>query len=352
MDISVLIGTFNRCSLLAATLDSLAAMRVPLDLEWEVIVVDNNSTDGTRDLVESRTGSFPVSLRYLFEPRQGKAHAIAAGLSTSTARVIAFTDDDVQVDVGWLEAAVRPLIARQDIHYTGGPVLPLWEVPPPAWIQADSARFRGPLALLDYGAEPFVFEDRQRIPVGVNMAVCRSAIDRVGGFHAAMDRRGASLLGQGQAEFFFRTRAAGLRGLYVPSMRVRHHVPASRLSVRYHRRWWYWKGFARARMEDWHRISELGLDLGTVPRILRLPRFMWRSAVESAGGWLGGVLRRDAAERIECEVRLAYFAGYLAGRHGPAGQDTGVPSNAPAHEPGPGRSPKAVGSPQSQVGGI
>lgn len=314
MDVSIVIATFNRCNLLGATLDSVAAMRISRDLRWEVIVVDNNSSDGTRAAIEKRTPAFPVQLRYLFESRQGKSHAVNAALAASTAAIVAFTDDDVQVDADWLGAAVAPLMSRTDIHYTGGPVFPMWEAPPPGWILAGSGVLRGPLALLDYGPEAFVFEERHRIPVGVNMAVCRSAIDRVGGFHSEMDRRGTSLLGQAQAEFFFRTRAAGLKGLYVPTMRVQHHVPASRMTVAYYRRWWYWKGVARARIETWHRVSELGLDLGLVPRFLRIPRFMWRSAVEDVIGWLSAVLRQDKVRRLECEVKLAYFAGYSRAR--------------------------------------
>jgi hypothetical protein len=173
-----------------------------------------------------------------------------------------------------------------------------------------------------------VFEDRRLIPLGVNLALSRSVIDRVGGFHTAMDRRGTSLLGQGQAEFFFRTRAAGLKGLYVPSMRVRHHAPASRISAGYFRRWWYWKGVARARIEDWHPVSELGLDLTAVPRLLRLPRFMWRSAADDAAGWLAAVVRRDTIRRIEREAMLAYFAGYFMGRRRAAGQAAMHPAKA------------------------
>jgi glucosyl-dolichyl phosphate glucuronosyltransferase len=314
VDVSVLIGTFNRCDLLAATLDSVAAMRVSRTLDWEVIVVDNNSSDDTRKVVEDRARLFPVPVRYLFEPRQGKAYAINTGVAASTAGIVAFTDDDVQVDADWLDAAVRPLMSRDDVHYTGGPVAPIWDVPPPPWVTGNSSVLRGPLALLNYGPDAFVFEERRRIPIGVNMAICRTMIDRVGGFHSAMDRRGTSLLGQGQAEFFFRTRAAGLKGLYVPEMRVRHHVPPSRMTAGYHRRWWYWKGVARARMESWHPVSELGLDFRTVPRFLRVPRFMWRCAVEDLIMWVAAVIRRDQASRIEREVMLAYFAGYSAGR--------------------------------------
>jgi glycosyltransferase involved in cell wall biosynthesis len=314
MEVTVLIATCNRAPLLARTLDSLARLKVGPDIRWDVIVVDNNSCDDTARVVAHRATAFPVPLRRVFESRQGKAHATNAGLSRSKADVVAFTDDDVQVPTNWLEVGTRPLRERADIDYTGGPVDPLWEAPPPAWIDTSSGILRGPIALLDYGNDPFIFEERQRIAMGVNMAVRRAAIDRVGGFHAALDRKGASLLGQGQAEFFFRTRSAGIKGLYVPEMRVRHHVPVRRMSLSYFRRWWYWKGAARARMQTLHPVSELGVDLNAVPHIARLPRFMWRSAAADALGWITASLRSDRTRRLERAMMLVYFTGYFIHR--------------------------------------
>ena len=314
MDVSVLVCTFNRDRLLARTLDTLAAMRVGPQLRWEVIVVDNNSTDSTRASTEARIASFPVPLRLVFEARQGKAQALTTGIAKSRAAFIAFTDDDVEIPEDWLENAVRPLMEWTDIDYTGGPVHPMYELSPPSWIAGDPGVMWGPLALLDYGAEPFIFEDRQRIPLGVNMAVRRSLIDRVGGFHPALERKGTSLMGQGQAEFFFRTRAAGARGLYVPTMRLRHHVPAARMTREYYRRWWYWKGIARARMQELHAISELGLDVASAPKIARVPRFMWGTALRDARGWVTAALTGNAVRRVEHEMMLTFFAGYAGDR--------------------------------------
>ena len=142
MDVSVLICTYNRRQLLGATLDSLAAMHVPPDIRWEVLVVDNNSTDGTRAEVQGRAAAFPAPLRWVFEPRQGKAYALNTGFAASTADAIAFTDDDVLVPPDWLDAAMRPLLERPDVDYTGGPVLPSWEAPPPSWIHGDPGVLR------------------------------------------------------------------------------------------------------------------------------------------------------------------------------------------------------------------
>lgn len=312
MVVSVLICTYNRQALLARTLDGLAAMTVGGDITWEVIVVDNNCTDGTAAEIGRRARGFPVPLRRVVERQQGKAHALNAGLGASSAKVVAFTDDDVRIPAGWLDAAVRPLLSRDDVGYTGGPVAPWWEVAPPDWLDGgDPGVLWGPIAILDYGPEEFVFEDRRRIPMGVNMAVRRDLIEQAGGFHPGLERKGASLMGQGQAEFFFRTRRLGVRGLYVPAMRLQHHVPAARLTREYFRRWWFWKGVARARMQALHPVSENGLDLRDVPRLAGLPRFLWGSALRDTGGWIRAALRRDPVARSEREMMLAFFAGYF-----------------------------------------
>ncbi|MDQ3148303.1 MAG: glycosyltransferase family 2 protein [Chloroflexota bacterium] len=313
-DVCVLISTYNRQALLAQTLDSLASTRVAPGLSWEVIVVDNNCTDQTRNVIESRIGRFPAPLRRIFEGRPGKSHAINTGIRSSACAIFAFTDDDVLIPPDWLEVGVRPLLTRPEIAYTGGPVRPLWESPPPEWIHGNPGSLLGPISLVDYGPDEFIFEDRQRIPMGVNMAVRRALIDAVGGFHPNLGRSGSSLLGQEQAEFFFRTRAAGARGLYVPRMELRHHVPASRMTRSYYWRWWYWKGIARGRMQDLHPVSELGLDLRRVPHVARVPRFLWGAAVRHAALWAAAAWRGDVIRRAEQETSIAYFAGYLKGR--------------------------------------
>jgi glycosyltransferase involved in cell wall biosynthesis len=312
LDASVLICTYNRETLLGETLDSLARCRVD-GLRWDVLVVDNNSTDRTREIVTARIGSFPVPLRYLFEPRQGKSNALNTGLAATDAAVVAFTDDDVQFDENWVEQSCRPLVSAAAIDYTGGPVLPIWASPCPPWLDQTRADLWGTLAILDYGREPFLFEERRRVPLGANMAVRRSLIDRIGGFHPDLGRRGNSLLGQEQAEFFCRSRASGARGLYVPEMALRHHVPARRLTRSYFRRWWYWKGISKSRLEQRHPVTEMGVDLSRVRKLLGVPRFMIGSAVRDLMGWAAALLTWKTTDRMRHEMMLCYFAGYVVG---------------------------------------
>jgi len=313
-DATVLICTYDRATFLGATLDSLARSRVSR-IQWNVLVVDNNSSDGTREVVMSRVADFPVRLTYLFEPRQGKSLALNTGLAATQASFVAFTDDDVMVPPGWLEAACGAMIDDPSIDYTGGPVRPIWETAAPPWFDRERSDLWGTLAILDYGPTPFVFEDRQRVPLGANMAVRRTLIDRVGGFDPEFGRKGGSLLGQEQAEFFCRPRAAGARGWYEPAMELYHHVPARRMTKEYFRRWWYWKGVSKALLERRHPITELGIDLRSVRQLARVPQFMVGSALRDTRRWAGACFEGNAIERMRREVRLCYFFGYIRGAH-------------------------------------
>ncbi len=135
LDATVLIATYNRSRLLDETLTSLAAHAGLAALTWEVIVIDNNSTDDTRSTVERHARHFPVSLRYLEERQQGRSSALNTGIAHARGQVLAFTDDDVRVQDGWLDAACGPLLGQPPAaDYTGGPVRPIWEVPPPRWL--------------------------------------------------------------------------------------------------------------------------------------------------------------------------------------------------------------------------
>jgi len=312
LDATVLVATYNRAALLAELLDSLRAA-APSGLTWDVIVVDNNSSDETRQVVTSRIGGFPVPNKYLFEPRQGKSVALTTGLAATDAAVVLFTDDDVRVSEHWLEASCGPILDDPTVDYTGGPVYPIWERPRPSWLDGERSDLWGTLAILDYGRDRFVFEDRRRVPLGANMAVRRSLIDRIGGFDPALGRRANSLLGQEQAEFFCRSRAAGARGVYVPAASVRHHVPASRLTRDYFLRWWYWKGVSKALLEQRHPVTDTGVDLTRVPTVAGVPRFLFGSAVRDLFGLVGAAVTFNGIEIMRRLSMLCYFTGYLKG---------------------------------------
>jgi len=309
-DVTVLIATYNRATLLGETLDVLAQADRPGARSWEVVVVDNNSRDRTREVVQSRQSSFPVPLRYLFEGRPGRSAALNAAHRATTAPLILYTDDDVQVAPRWLATGAEALAEGWD--YVGGPVDPLWEAPRPEWLDRT---LHGTIAILDYGTSRFVFEDRRRVPLGANMGVRRELLDRIGGFREDLGRStGKKILGQEVPDLLARARAVSARGLYLPEMRVEHHVPAARLTKSYFRRWWYGKGVSKATLELHQPLTELGLDLRREPHVGPVPRFMLGSAVRDAIGYARELIAGNRASRFRHEMMLAYTAGYVTAR--------------------------------------
>jgi glycosyltransferase involved in cell wall biosynthesis len=316
MDATVLIATYNRSALLDETLAWLARMRVSPTLTWDVIVVDNNSSDDTRAVVERHITGFPVRLQYLFEATQGRSSALNAGIAQSAGAVLVFTDDDVRVADGWLDAATVPLLEGDPaIAYSGGPVRPIWGAEPPSWLDLTRGDLWGTIAIQDHGAEPFVYEERRKVPLGANMAARRSLFQQIGGFRTDLGRTGGRLvLGQEVPELLLRARNAGLRGMYVPAMAVHHHVPATRLTQAYFRRWWFGKGVSRAALERMQPITELGVDLTRTPHLLGVPRYMFRALLQDAVGMVRERLRGRQEAAFRHQMMVAYFAGYFWAR--------------------------------------
>lgn len=314
MHYSIVIATYKRAADLRETLASLAGLQP--DGPWEVIVVDNNSPDETRQVVEEAARTFPVELRYLFERQQGRSPALNAGIRAARGSIIATTDDDVRVPADWLNRAAEGL-ARLQCDYVGGRVLPIWGAPRPAWLPNHGGKHWAVIALLDYGPDPIEFG--ARVPLGVNMAFTREAFERAGGFDPNTGRKAGTLLGQEVREWCIRARQAGVRGFYIPDMTLEHLIPADRLCKKYFRRWFYWRGISRAMLYE-----RAGLDMETpeqsvhdfskVPHIAGVPRYLYRKAWTAAVGWARAVLRRDAIAAFDQEVWLWFFAGIVRQR--------------------------------------
>jgi len=314
MRYSIVIATYNRADDLRGTLASLAALRP--EAPWEVIVVDNNSSDGTRAVVEAAVPSFPAPLRYLFEREQGRSPALNAGIRASQGEIVVTTNDDVRVDPDWLDRAAEGL-ARLGCDYVGGRVLPIWGAARPAWLPDHGGKHWAVIALLDYGAEPIEFGSR--VPLGVNMAFRRDAFSRAGLLDPNTGRKAGTLLGQEVREWCIRARAAGLRGCYVPELVVRHIIPASRLNKAYFRRWFYWRGISRALLYeraglDMEAPERTALDFRVVPHVFGVPRYLFRKAIQEAWRAVAGYIGHDAVAAFDHELWLWFFAGIVRQR--------------------------------------
>jgi glucosyl-dolichyl phosphate glucuronosyltransferase len=317
MKFSVVIPTYNRADELRDTLTSMS--RLASTDQWELLVVDNNSSDATPDVVREAARNFPVDLHYVFEPEQGRSAALNAGIGRSRGDIVVTTDDDVRVDPDWLERAGEALETLR-CDYVGGKVLPLWGAPRPQWIPDHGGRQWAVIALLDYGPDPIpFFTQAHRVPLGVNMAFRREAFDRAGLWSNGVGRKKGTLLGQEVREWMYRARAAGLRGSYAPSMTVRHVIPGDRLNKRYFRRWYYWNGVSRALLYrdawiDMQAPESTDVDFSRVPHVWGVPRFFYGKAPRELRRLFVRAWRGDRVASFDAELWLWFFAGVLRQR--------------------------------------
>ncbi len=308
--LSVVISTFNRCRSLPIALNALAAQ--PAHPPFEIIIVDNNSTDRTPEVVEQWRATCPHPVRYIMEPRQGLPHARNAGIAAARGAIVAFTDDDVFVARDWVAAIVRTFELHPAVDVVGGKVLPRWAPgDPPAWF---SKRLLAPLALQDKGDAPLPVHAGNASPclIGANFAFRRAVFDRVGPFDPryvrAQDR-----------EIQLRLWRAGGQGLYTPAIVTWVDVPRERMTKQYFRMWHRRSGRYASRMRLLDVIDRNGaLVTPGSPRPIHLfgsPGYLYRQlaghARRSATAWLTG--REPAGFYDEC--RFWFLSSYVRERY-------------------------------------
>jgi len=311
--ISVLICTYNRAGMLRETLAALRELTVPASCDVEIVVVDNNSTDDTAMVLSEAAAESKLPIVHLKETQQGKSFALNRGLAVARGDVIALTDDDVLPAKDWLSGIVQRFRER-DVTFVFGKVMPRWGcVPPPELLTVRAQHIWGPLAIVDYGDAAIDYKPEspgQRLPIGANLAFARSALLTIGGWRTDLGKVNNTLISGEDHEIFMRLRRHGLyAGYYDPQISVRHYVPPSRLTRRYFRQWFYWHGKTNALM-----MSDLfpELDLARVPRILGVPRFVYRQAAGQFWKYLKRVGREDAMALLFEELWTLRYAGMMS----------------------------------------
>lgn len=298
-DVSVVIPTYNRSHLLAGTIDSLLAQEAE-GLRYEVIVVDNNSTDNTREVVNA-FADCEIPVRYVFQDLQGVSHARNAGIQQSHSPIVGFTDDDIRPAPDWVATIKKTFEAHPGVGFIGGKVLPVWTAAPPGWLT--SAHW-SPLALLDYGDRSLSLEAANVIGLlSANLAVRRELFERVGLFSPEVQIAKGQIGGMEDHELIDRLWRAGIIGMYVPELVVQSPVEPERTRKKYHRRWHKGHGRTYAIMKE-ERMERASWYLFGVPAHL------YRQALMDTFGLIKHSLRRREDHAFLCEVHLRFFFGF------------------------------------------
>ncbi|HJQ71517.1 MAG TPA: glycosyltransferase [Blastocatellia bacterium] len=304
-DISAVISTYNRSGMLRVALERLLEQQAE-GVRYEVIVVDNNSTDRTREVVESFVSDGRANLRYVFEPKQGVSYARNSGIQCARSPIIAFADDDVVVARDWVAVVKREFDAHPEVDCLGGKVLAEWQSEPPAWLTRDHW---SPLALQDYGDEPFLVNVKNPLClVSANLAFRREVFAAIGPFAPELQRVKDGIGSMEDLELLIRYWRAGGESLYLPSLVVTAEVPVARTTKEYHRRWHRGHGsfYALMRSPELERSSKRAL--------FGVPAHLYRQCVIDAANWGMSLLKAEPDRAFLCETRLRFFAGFFKQR--------------------------------------
>jgi glycosyltransferase involved in cell wall biosynthesis len=298
IDASVIVCTYNRAESLKRTLRSLQAQRVREEVNWEVLLIDNNSSDNTRQLVEALQPEF-TRLRYFFEVQQGLSHARNRGLSEARGRVILFTDDDVAPEADWVQQVLDG-IEEIGCDACGGYIAPDWQRPPPSWL---TERFHGFLAVRADREDSYQITRDMLPPFGANMAFRREVFDRVGAFDVSRGRTGTVLASGEDGDLFDRLLNAGGTVMFFGHAKVHHSIESFRLTKQYFRRWRYQtsRNLAQTRGFPGER-SFLGVPL-------YLPGQLLRAVARAAAARLTD----PADEAFLKEILVWHFLGSIEG---------------------------------------
>jgi len=296
MFLTVTIQTCNRSEMLSKTLDSLRTLRCPKGSDYEILVIDNNSSDNTGEMLGRYATILAPRLRSLIEPRQGLSHARNRALQEARGGIVCFLDDDVKVDPGWLEAVLAAFIKYSAVVVGGRSYLIYpTEAGRPVWLPAKMETL---LSRLDYGDKVLVNTDKDLF--GLNFSVLKKVALEIGGFNTSFGRNGRALLCGEERHFLDRIREVGGIVVYEPNAVVGHIVPTERLKKKWILRRIYGGAIS---------FERLFIAQGNTPKCLG---DIFLHAARCCGGVGKSMFRKDiTAQEL---FRKQYFAADSLGR--------------------------------------
>ncbi len=229
--ITVAICTFNRAGYLADTLGDLATQRTDPAL-FEILVINNNSRDGTETVCEIFSKTHPeYNFRMVSEKKQGLSIARNRAAKEAKAEAIFYIDDDVKLPEDFINTALDYLEKRPSTLCAGGRIFVDFDEPEkePDWIPGELMPMFG---LHDLGDDDLTYP-KSNFPRGGNMMIRKTVFEAFGYFDTTLGRTGEQLLGSEEKDFFEKIRRNGVDLHYWADLRLTHRIGASRLEKEY-----------------------------------------------------------------------------------------------------------------------
>ncbi|NOR70195.1 MAG: glycosyltransferase, partial [Methylomarinum sp.] len=272
---SIIICSYNRSENLAECFSCLERQALSMPIQWEVLLVDNNSSDNTKKTIEDRRQHSSLNIRYIFEPEQGLSYARNKGIEEAKGTYLIFIDDDIRVTEKWLQSIVSTF-KEYDCDAVGGRIHIESPSSLPAWITPDMYGFLGHQ---DFGTQAHQMDGIKEFPFGGNMAIHKRVISLIGHFNVEMGRKGTGLIKEElfkgeETDFFHRLAAKGGVFYYHPDALVFHKILSHQLKKQFFLDLHNNAGALRANQDNsTYKRRLLGTPLFLFPQLFRA---IWR----------------------------------------------------------------------------
>ncbi|MCX6327726.1 MAG: glycosyltransferase family A protein [Bacteroidia bacterium] len=254
MQASIIIPSCNRADQLFRCMKSLVALDFA-SAEYEIIIVDNGSTDNTREVVISYVKEYPEHIiRYFYDAIPGLLTGRHRGAKEAKSEILVYVDDDIHAEKGWLTAIVDSFKRYPEEHLVGGKCLPIYETEPPDWLAyfwqtlPDGGKMLGDLSLCDFGeAEK---EVHPTWVFGLNFSILKTSLYDLGGFHPdCISPQFQHFQGDGESGLSMKAFEKGYKAVYNPKALVYHEVPAERMTLGYFDNRYFYQGICNSYTE-------------------------------------------------------------------------------------------------------
>jgi glucosyl-dolichyl phosphate glucuronosyltransferase len=314
--ISVIIPTFNRANALKVTIDSVVNQNLSPE-QYEILIVDNGSTDTTKDVVNSTVKAFPAhNIRYFFEPIPGLLSGRHRGALEAKGDILVFIDDDIEADRKWLKAIRETFDNDPGVQLVGGRNLPRYKVRPPKWLDLfwtdlPYGRMMTDLSLLDLGNKTRIIN--ANYVWGLNFSIRKEALLDLGGFHPdCIPKHLQHFQGDGETGLTMKANEQGCKAIYQPKALIYHNIPPGRMTYEYFDDRYFYEGvcnsFTDFRIQhdlykaDTLQSGDMNISVGFIEKTRKNLREIVRK-----------VNKNKSNKRLEKELRERFHGAYLDG---------------------------------------